>query len=40
MPSDAVLIAAVKDGDATRVAELVAAEPELAMARATAPIEP
>jgi len=33
MPTDAELIAAVKDGDAARVAELVAAEPELASSR-------
>jgi ankyrin repeat protein len=33
MPTDAELIAAVKDGDATRVAELVAAEPELSSSR-------
>ncbi len=33
MPTDAELIAAVKDGDATRVAELVAAEPELSNSR-------
>src|SRR6266536_1675489 len=33
MPTDAELIAAVNDGDATRVAELVAAEPELAGSR-------
>jgi len=33
MPTDAELIAAVKDGDSARVAELVAAEPELATPR-------
>jgi ankyrin repeat protein len=33
MPTDADLIAAVKEGDATRVAELVAEEPALATAR-------
>jgi len=33
MPTDAELIAAVKDGDAARVAELVAAEPDLATSR-------
>ncbi|HEY6013731.1 MAG TPA: ankyrin repeat domain-containing protein, partial [Candidatus Limnocylindrales bacterium] len=33
MPTDADLIAAVKEGDATRVAELVAEQPELATAR-------
>ena len=33
MPTDAELIAAVNDGDANRVAELVAAEPELATSR-------
>ena len=33
MPTDAELIAAVKDGDATRVAELVAAEPGLSGSR-------
>src|SRR5512144_2160920 len=33
MPTDADLIAAVKEGDATRVAELVAEEPELAGSR-------
>ena len=33
MPSDAELIAAVNDGDAGRVAELVAADPELATSR-------
>jgi ankyrin repeat protein len=33
MPTDAELIAAVTDGDATRVAELIAAEPELSGSR-------
>jgi ankyrin repeat protein len=33
MPTDADLIAAVKEGDAARVAELVAAEPELSGSR-------
>jgi adenosylhomocysteine nucleosidase len=33
MPTDAELIAAVRDGDVTRVAELVAARPELAGSR-------
>ncbi|HEX7949918.1 MAG TPA: ankyrin repeat domain-containing protein [Candidatus Limnocylindrales bacterium] len=33
MPTDADLIAAVKDGDAARVAELVAAQPELSGSR-------
>jgi ankyrin repeat protein len=33
MPTDADLIAAVKDGDATRVADLVAAEPALSSSR-------
>jgi ankyrin repeat protein len=33
MPTDADLIAAVKDGDAARVAELVSADPELARSR-------
>jgi ankyrin repeat protein len=33
MPTDADLIAAVKDGDAARVAELVATEPELSGSR-------
>ncbi len=35
MPTDAELIAAVKDGDAARVAELVAAEPALSGSRDT-----
>jgi ankyrin repeat protein len=35
MPTDAELIAAVKDGDSTRVAELVLAEPALASSRDT-----
>jgi uncharacterized protein len=33
MPTDAELIAAVKDGDAPRVAEMVGAEPDLASSR-------